>query len=286
MSYPRYHHLTPEEAHIIEDGGTERPGSGELNTLTHEGIYLCRKCDTPLYMSKDKFDAGCGWPSFDEEIAGAVLRLNDKDGRRTEIRCKSCHAHLGHVFTGEELTEKSTRHCVNSLAMRFVWAYTLEGFERAFFAGGCFWGVEHLLKQQKGVKSVNSGYIGGHLVNPTYEEVCTGSSGHVEAVEVIFDPKILDYQTLAKLFFEIHDPTQADGQGPDLGSQYASAVFYLSENQKKVAESLVQRLMDRGLNIVTKILPAHLFYKAEEEHQNYYTKTGKMPYCHKRVIRF
>ncbi|MFA9262306.1 MAG: methionine-R-sulfoxide reductase [Undibacterium sp.] len=112
--------LSLEEARIIVGQGTEAPFTGEYDPLFRPGIYLCRRCNTPLYDAKAKFDAGCGWPAFDADFPGAVKRLTDADGRRTEIRCAHCDAHLGHVFEGEHLTEKDTRHCVNSLSMRFV----------------------------------------------------------------------------------------------------------------------------------------------------------------------
>lgn len=144
----------------------------------------------------------------------------------------------------------------------------------------------HAASHDQGVLSTKAGYIGGHVINPTYEEVCTGLTGHAEAIEVIFDPKIINYEALAKVFFETHNPTQKMRQGPDIGEHYRSAIFYLTKRQKQVAEKLVLFLKDRRLPIATEITPAGPFYPAEEYHQNYYDKTGKKPYCHLRVKRF
>ncbi|TXS89788.1 bifunctional methionine sulfoxide reductase B/A protein [Parahaliea aestuarii] len=283
--------LTPEEHRVIVEKGTERPFSGQYDDFFGAGLYLCRRCEAPLYRSEDKFPSHCGWPSFDDEIAGAVRREVDADGRRTEILCAHCDGHLGHVFQGEMLTVKNVRHCVNSVSMIFVsheeWQQR-EGtaMRKAYFAGGCFWGVEHLMRQQDGVLDVVSGYMGGHQENPSYREVCNKTTGHLEAVEVSYDPRRVDYETLAKLFFEIHDPTQVDGQGPDLGEQYASAVFVGDDSEREIIEKLVAILEGKGMDVATRVLPLCRFWKAEEYHQNYYVKTGKEPYCHFYTPRF
>jgi peptide methionine sulfoxide reductase msrA/msrB len=277
--------LTAEEKHIIVDKGTERPFTGKYWNSFAQGVYLCRRCGAPLYLSDSKFKSDCGWPSFDDEIAAAVKRQTDADGMRTEITCANCGAHLGHVFVGERQTAKDTRHCVNSASLTFVpedkWP-----LERAVFAGGCFWGVEHLFKDIPGVLAVRSGYTGGSVDRPTYKQVCTGKTGHAEAIEILFDPAKTSYEKLARLFFEIHDPTTKDSQGPDVGNQYRSGVFYTNEEQKKIAQKLIDLLKAKGFAVVTELAPAKTFWAAEDYHQDYLTKNPGRYDCHVRVERF
>jgi len=284
-SYMKFSPLSVEEKYVIVEKGTEQPFTGNLLNNRKEGVYTCKKCDAPLYNSSDKFNSNCGWPSFDDEIEGAIEREIDADDRRTEILCNNCGAHLGHVFEGEQMTNKNTRHCVNSISLNFQ-AVLYNHLERAIFAGGCFWGVEYYLQKQNGVISTTVGYTGGHIENPSYEEVCSHASGHIEAIEVIFDASKTDYETLTKIFFEIHDPTQIDRQGPDRGEQYRSEIFYMNDSQKTIAERLIIILEKKGLNVATKLSPAGKFWVAEKYHQDYYQRGGETPYCHAYEKRF
>jgi peptide methionine sulfoxide reductase msrA/msrB len=306
-----YRELTPEEKYVIIDKGTEAPFTGKYLNNTGAGTYVCKRCGAPLYRSGDKFDSHCGWPSFDDEIPQAVKRVPDADGIRTEIICANCGAHLGHVFTGEGLTDKNIRHCVNSISLVFVPAAKADLNDpnnksattpKAYFAGGCFWGVDYWFRSAPGVISVRAGFMGGNVKHPTYEQVCTGKTGHSETVEVVFDPNKITYEDLARLFFEIHDPTQRNRQGPDVGYQYRSAVFYADQQQKEIANRLIDLLRKKGLKVVTSVEPAcgeHAstelcrsvesakeFWPAEDHHQNYYGKNGGAPYCHIPVKRF
>ncbi len=157
---------------------------------------------------------------------------------------------------------------------------------KAYYAGGCFWGVEHLFQSKSGVRSAVSGYMGGPVDNPTYREVCSGQTGHLEVVEITYDPEQASFEELTKFFFEIHDPTQANGQGPDIGSQYLSAVFYNSEDEKATTEDLIDQLKKKGYDVVTRVNPMEVFWQAEDYHQDYYVNKNKQPYCHTYQKKF
>ena len=279
--------LTPFEKHVLIEKGTERAFSGKYVHSKEDGIYRCKVCDAPLYTSSDKFDSKCGWPSFDDAIPGAIKEVPDADGRRTEIVCANCGAHMGHVFRGEGFTDKNVRHCVNSVSLHFEKKKTEgSGLKKAYFAGGCFWGVEYYLEQIEGVKEVTSGFMGGHVKDPSYEDVVYKDTGHIETVEVVYDPLKVSYETLAKTFFEIHDPTQTDGQGPDIGSQYLSAIFVSNAKERRTVERLITVLEKKGFKMATTIRETMTFYEAEGYHQDYYDRKGTKPYCHRRIKRF
>ena len=277
--------LNSQEKNIIFNKGTEPPFSGKYDNFFEDGTYVCRRCQIPLYTSDSKFDAHCGWPSFDQEIKGRVKRLPDADGRRTEIQCATCGAHLGHVFLGEKMTPRDTRHCVNSLSLQFIPKSKMSGIETAVFGGGCFWCGEAIFRKLRGVGSVLSGYAGGEKANPAYEEVISGETGHAEVVKIEFDPDQISYETLLEVLFEMHDPTTLNRQGNDMGSQYRSVIFYTSDRQKTAALNFIKKLMaEKKFNqpIVTEIKPLTAFYPVEDYHFDYFNKNKNQPYC--RVI--
>lgn len=281
--------LTPEEKRVIVGKGTEAPFSGEYYRFKGKGTYCCKQCGAPLYRSSDKFDSGCGWPSFDDEIAG---------GRQAGSRC-------GRASDGDRLREmrRPSRPCFRGRGTHPEGYATLRqlGFvavragrdrrsgtenRNCRFRRRLFLGRGAPDGQDARVLSIESGYTGGKTGHPTYREVCSHTTGHAEAVRIRFDPAVVSYETLARLFFEIHDPTQVDRQGPDVGDQYRSEIFYTTPEQKRTALELIGRLRAKGYDVVTKLSPATTFWKAEDYHQNYYDRKGASPYCHRYVKRF
>jgi len=271
--------LSSFESWVIDKKGTETPFTGEYCNTNSPGHYHCKRCDSPLYRSQDKFPSHCGWPSFDDEISGSVKRIPDPDGRRTEIVCNSCGGHLGHIFEGEEFTSKNLRHCVNSISLVFK-ASESQPTSIALFASGCFWGTEFHFAKVPGVLATRVGFAGGHIENPSYKQVCAGSTGHLECCEVTYNPTQVSYEHLCKLFFETHDFSQTNGQGPDIGPQYLSALFLSSTDERRVAEKIIETLKEKCFKVATQIRPNAHFWPAEDYHQKYYFHEAKTPYCH------
>ena len=278
--------LTPKINQITQLKGTEPSHSGQYNVFNEIGSFLCRQCGQALFRSDQKFTASCGWPSFDDNLEHKIKTHPDKDGQRTEILCANCNAHLGHVFKNEHYTPKNTRFCVNSLALEFVQDINIDQTEEAIFAGGCFWGIEHYFQHIEGVLKTEVGYTGGSQPSPSYQQVCSGNTQHVEATRILYDPKKITYQQLTQLFFEIHDPTQANGQGRDIGAQYKSIIFYFNQSQYTVAHSLMDDLKQYGYRVVTQLVPASTFWPAEPEHQQYYEQHAEQTSCHRYTPRF
>lgn len=271
--------LSDFEKFVIEKKGTEKPFTGEYCNTNSPGVYHCKKCDAPLYRAENKFSAHCGWPSFDDEIPGAVRRVPDPDGQRTEIVCNQCEGHLGHVFSGEGFTAKNIRHCVNSISLVFKPSQD-QSRAVALFASGCFWGTEYHFAKVPGVLQTKVGFAGGHIESPSYRQVCAGTTGHLECCEVTYNPTQVSYEALCKLFFETHDFTQKDGQGPDVGPQYLSALFLQNGTERAIAESLIALLTAKGYSVATQLRPTARFFHAEDYHQKYYFHQAKTPYCH------
>lgn len=270
--------LTPEILYVVKHKGTESPFTGDYNDYTGLGTYLCRQCGLALFRSDAKFASSCGWPSYDDHIKDNVRQ--EPDGSHFEIVCSRCEAHLGHIFRGEKYTIKNQRYCVNSLSVDFVPDTSVLDTEEAIVAAGCFWGVETLFKRLPGVLKTEVGYTGGDVNYPTYEEVCRGTTGHVEAIRVVFDKDKLTYEDVIKYFFEIHDPAQRNGQGPDIGDQYLSKIFYYNDEQRETAEKVIKLLKEKKYDVATTLDPVVPFWSAEKYHQNYYEKKGGVPYCH------
>lgn len=306
--------LSPEAFAVVCNSDTEPAFQNKYWNHKEDGIYVDVASGEPLFSSLDKFDSGSGWPSFTRPIEKAnVVEHEDRSFgmRRVEVRSKHGDSHLGHVFDDGPKDKGGLRFCINSASLRFVpvekmeaegYGDYLEPFKKAgkwpkkgakappakagavkteevYLAGGCFWGMQHILRKIPGVLETDVGYTGGKVRNATYRN----HEGHAEAVRVKYDPAKLSFHQLLRWYFRMHDPTTVNRQGNDVGSSYRSAIFYKSEEQRKTAEEFKVKLGKVGgwgKPIVTEIVAAGEYWKAEEDHQDYLERIPNGYTCH------
>lgn len=265
--------------------GTEKPFSGEFVFTKDKGTYKCAGCGEALFTDEMKFESHCGWPSFDREMAGGKIVQTEDNSHgmhRIEITCAKCGGHLGHIFD-DGPTETGVRYCVNSASLTFEpQTKGVVSADTITLGGGCFWCIEAIFDELKGVIDVRSGYSGGKVVNPSYREVCSGTTGHAEVVQISYDPSVISLEDLLEVFFTLHDPTTLNRQGADVGTQYRSVIFYHNENQKKTVQRVIAHLGENKVfdsPIVTEVTAFDRFYEAENYHQEYYALHKEEPYC-------
>ena len=298
--------LSATQFAVTQQCGTEPPFRNAYWDNHKPGIYVDVVSGEPLFSSLDKFDSGTGWPSFTTPLQGTEIpeKKDTSHGSvRTEVRSKVADSHLGHLFDDGPSDKGGMRYCINSAALKFTPVDAMEkaGFgkylapfvaaglvnasvhETAILAGGCFWGMEEILRQIPGVAKTTVGYSGGKTADPSYDEICTGRTGHAEAIQVEFDPARLSYEGLLGYFFRMHDPTTLNRQPNDVGTQYRSAIFYTSDEQKQTAERVKVKLLEaKKFNrpISTEITKSSKFYPAEDYHQKYLVKNPGGYTCH------
>ena len=301
--------LTPLQYRVTQEDGTERAFDNEYWDNHEHGIYVDVVSGRPLFSSLDKYDSGSGWPSFTQPLDSEEI-VEKRDFNfgmvRTEVRSSTANSHLGHVFDDGPRDRGGLRYCINSAAMRFVpvaemasqgYSDLLQPFvdqglteqvastaEVAYLAGGCFWGMEEIIRAIPGVLNTDVGYTGGNFKYATYDDVKRGNTGHAESIKVEFDPAVLSFEVLLRdWFFKMHDPTTENRQGNDIGSQYRSAIFYRSDEQKAVAARVIQEVDAAGKwpkPIVTEVTEAGDFWVAESSHQDYLQKFPNGYTCH------
>lgn len=272
--------ILPDDVYYItRKKGTERPHSSDMCTSFEPGLYACACCDQKLFDSTTKFDSGTGWPSFTQPVdINAVTYHKDYSFgmTRVETLCSVCDAHLGHVFQ-DGPPPGGLRYCINALALKKV----TQNIQKIIVGGGCFWCTEAVFQRIKGVISVKSGYAGGHVSKPTYQEVVSGMTGHAEVVEITYDADVISLDTILTIHMTSHDPTTLNRQGADKGTQYRSIILYSHKDQKEVMEKVISEVQSSYDDpIVTEIQELKVFYEAEGYHQNYYNQnSSKNPYC-------
>lgn len=299
--------LNEMEFNVTQQCGTEPAFRNKFWDHKEEGLYVDIVSGEPLFSSIDKFNSHSGWPSFTKPVEKdhVIEHADESHGmRRVEVKSRHGNSHLGHVFPDGPREDGGMRYCINSASLRFVPKDKLkeEGYEdyvflfekdsmnqkeatkeTAILAGGCFWGVQDLLRKLDGVLNTKVGYTGGHTQDATYKKIKQGDTGHAEAIEIVFDPNVISYKKILEFFFTIHDSTTLNRQGNDIGDSYRSAIFFINETQEKIANELIEEINASGIlpaTIKTNVIKATEFFNAEEEHQDYLEKHPGGYTCH------